>query len=309
MKTKLLILVLIIIVIAVVLAIIFLGGEVTPPTGTSTTYPYSSPTSEKPSSPMQVTLILLEVSLVLKFKSVTPAPNTEAKIELPDSFVLVSGDPTWNGDLKAGEEQNVEVVIKSTEIGYYQLKGSAISRQGESYFGNTAIIDIEIAPNDAIAGSKPENNWYPPTQEQALPMPENNQEIDSQLSISDNPQLNQEITITYRVTPSIDLPDPQRTQLSLVFPPKAFKILNVEFPQGGETYERDTQLNWKGSISKNQTLEIKATFRVINTGWGQVYGSLDVQPGSGITKHILEAKAVRLYVDKYGGNWEVYSIK
>ena len=302
-----------IIVIAIVLAIVFWRGGDKVPERLSNTFPYSSKSEVSggsPSSPMQGTLTLVEkplletpIPLALTFKSVTPAPNTEAKIELPDNFELVSGTPTWSGNLEANEEQKIEVVIKSKKVGYYRLTGSAISRQGEGYFGKTAVIDIEIAPDDAIAGSKPKNNWYEPAQGQAVPVAENNQAINSQLLISNNPELNREFTVTYRITPQIDLPDPQRTQMALVFPPKAFEIVKVEFPQGGETYKSNTQLSWKGSVSKNQTIEIKATFRVINTGQGSVYGNLNVQQGGGVTKFIQDAKIADLYVDKYSGNF------
>lgn len=97
-------------------------------------------------------------------------------------------------------------------MGYYQLKASALN-EGQGYsFGDVDIIDIEITPNDAILDSKPENNRYYPVQGQAIPPSENNEEISSQLIISNAPELNKEFTVTYKVTPRIDIPDPQRTQ-------------------------------------------------------------------------------------------------
>lgn len=263
-----------------------------------------------PSSPLQSKLCLLEkpilnnqVTLLYKFKSVSPAPNAIAKIELPESFVLVSGSPEWQGSLAQNEEQSFEVVIKSTKVGYYQLKAS-VSQTGEGYqFGDSYVIDIEITPNNAVLGSRPENNWYHPAQGQGVPASENNEAISSQLLLSNAPELNKEFTVTYRVTPQIDIPDSQRTQMNLVFPPKGFKVLNVEFPQGGKTYKYDTQLSWKGSIIKNQTIEIKATFRITDTGQGSVYGSLNVQEGGGITKFMQDTKVAELYVDKYGGTF------
>jgi len=274
-------------------------------------FSFSSPVfATLPSSPLQSGLCLLEkpilnnpVTLLYKFKSVTPAPNTVAKIELPESFVLVRGNPEWRGNLTENQEQSFEVIIKSTKVGYYQLKASVLN-EGEGYpFGDVDVIDIEITPNDAILDSRPKNNWYHPAQGQAIPVAENNQAINSQLIISNNPELNKEITVTYRVTPTIDIPDPQRTQLSLVFPPKGFKVINSEFPSGGKTYKHDTQLSWKGSIDRNQTVEIKATFRITDTGQGSIYGSLNVQQGSGITKFMQDAKIAELYVDKYGGTF------
>ena len=263
-----------------------------------------------PSSPLQSKLCLLEkpilnnpVILLYKFKSISPAPNAVAKIELPESFTLVSGSPEWRGSLVQNEEQSFEVVIKSTKVGYYQLKAS-VSQKGEGYqFGDGDIIDVEITPNNAILGSKPENNWYHPAQGQAIPMSKNNEAISSQLLISNTPELNKEFTITYRVTPQIDIPDPQRTQLDLVFPPEGFKVVKVEFPNGGQTYKHNAQLSWKGSIARNQTAEIKATFRITDTGQGSIYGSLNVQEGGGITKFMQDAKVIDLYVDKYDGTF------
>lgn len=315
MKTKIIFFV-VIIIIAVVLTVVFLRGGVKPPVETSTKFPYSSPIKvaggDKPSSPMQGVLTILEkpllntpVPLVFSFKSVTPAPNTEAKIELPDSFELVSGTPTWNGNLETNEEGKIEVMIKSTKVGYYRLSGSAISRQGESFFGDTAIIDIEITPDDAIAGSKPENNWYHPAQGQGLPMAQNNEQIRSELTFSNTPELGKSFTVTYKVTPLIKLPS-QRTYLFLVFPPKAFKLLSVQFPQGGETYQNDTQLSWIGNIDANQTMEITATFEVVNVGSGTVYGSLNSQSGKGgttVADLVVDVETSDLYVDKYGGKF------
>jgi len=272
------------------------------------------PSSIKPSSPIQATLSLSDkpvlntpVTLTLSFKSATDAPNTNAKIELPDGFELVSGDLNWQGDLSADKEQKIEVIFKSTKVGYYQLKGSAISTQGSSYFGDNDNINIEITPTDAIIGSKSDNNWYGSEQVQATPLAENNEQIQSELIISQNPELNRGFTITYSLTPSIDIPDSQRTQMSLVFPPKAFEVVVAQFPEGGENYEYKNQLSWKGSINKGQTVEIRATFKITKTGWGPVYGHLNVQPSGEIANLISDAKIADLYVDKYTGNFKIKS--
>lgn len=312
MKTILIIYTLIIvIVLAIAIPFLFLHlGGPTPPEGQEITFPYTPPAIGAPSSPMQGTLTLLAkpllgipVSLVFKFKSATPAPNTEAKIELPDGFESVSGIAIWTGDLTENQEQQIEIVIRAVKVGYYQLKGSAFSQQEGLYFGDTDIIDIEITANDAIPGSRPENNWYEPSRTQAVPISQNNQLISSQLLISDNPALNQEFTVVYRVVPGIDLPDGQRNQMSLVFPPRAFEIVSVEFPHGGEIYQHPDQLSWKGSIARDQAVEIRATFKVINTGWGVVYGDLNVQASGNIPEFISDAKIANLYVDEYGGSF------
>ena len=217
--------------------------------------------------------------------------------------MLVSGNLEWQGSMVQNEEQSFEVVVRSTKVGYYELKAS-VSQKGEGYqFGDADIIDIEITHNGAILGSKPENKWYHPAQGQAISMSENNEAISGQLLISNTPELNKEFTVIYRVTPQIDIPDAQRTQLSMVYPPRGFKVIKVEFPNGGQTYKNDAQLSWKGSIDNNQTVEIKATFRITDTGQGSIYGSLNVQEGGGITKFMHDTKIADLYVDKYGGTF------
>ncbi len=267
---------------------------------------------EKMTSPLQATLSLSEkpllntpVTLTLSFKSATTARNTSAKIEIPEGFELVSGSLEWQGDLNKDEEQKIEIIVKSTKVGYYQLGGSAISRQQDGVFGDGDTIYAEVSQNDAIIGSKPENNWYGQSQGQSVPLAENNEQIQSELIISQNPGLNKEFTVTYRLTPSINIPDPQRTQMSLVFPPKAVEVVSVQFPKGGTTYKHGSQLSWKGSINKDETVEIKATLKVINTGWGSGYGNLNVQPSGDIASLIQDVKFFELYVDKYTGSFTI----
>jgi len=305
------------IIIALVLVIMFLRRETEPIVKTDNVFPYSSSvgTIAESSSPIQGILTLLDkpllnvpVRLVFSFKSTAPAPNTIAKIELPDGFELVSGTPAWSGDIVANEEHKIEIVVKSTKTGYYQLIGSAISNQGESsYFGDTAMINIEISTDNAILESTPKNNWHDSDRIQAGSFPKNNGQIESELILSNIPELNNEFTVTFRATPLIKLPS-ERTYFNLVFPAKAFKLINVQFPQNGETYERDNQLSWVGNINTNQTVEIVATFKVIDVGWGDVYGSLNSQSGtggSGVSDFITDVKTASIYVDQYGGKFTI----
>lgn len=245
-------------------------------------------------------LLNTPVTLTLSFKSTIDAQNTYAKIELPDGFELVSGSLEWQGDLKKDEEQKIEIVVKSTNVGYYQLK--CFINPNDFAFGNSDTLYVEVSQNDAIIGSKLENNWYKSEQGQVAPIAENNEQIESELIILQNPELDKEFTISYRLTPLIDLPE--RTQISLVLPPKAFELVDVQFPEGGETYEK-SRLIWVGSIDKDETVEIKANLKVINTGWGSVYGAFNVQPNGEITELIQDVKIADLYVDKYKGNFTI----
>lgn len=251
--------------------------------------------SEKP-------LLNIPVVLILKVKSnVTFKENSNisAKIELPESFELVSGNLSWEGNLKKNEEQKIKVVVKSTKVGYFQLKGIILNQ--DNVIGGSNIIYVEVSQNDAIIGGKPENYWDKDTSlSMLIPVSQNNEQIQSELIILPKPELNKKFTISYRLTSLINIPDPQGTQVSLVFP-STFEVIDVQFPEGGETYESESQLAWKGSITKKQTVGIKAIFKVTTTGWGTVFGCLDVQSRGKIVAPIKDVKTAELRVDKYMG--------
>lgn len=245
------------------------------------------------------------VMLLYKFQSNDPLPNAIAKIELPESFVLVSGNMEWRGDLSANEEKSFGIVVRSTKIGYFQLKASVFN---DFSIYSDDLVYIEITPNNAILSSNPLNNWNPPPEALAEKISENNQSISSQLIISHNPELNKEFTVIYKVTPQIDLYGDLNNQMALSFPSGAFTVLKVEFPEGGrgqtDPYD-DNRLTWMGAIAQGRTVEIKAILRVISTGQGTIFGTLDVFPpfGVGITKHIYDEKTADLYVYKDGGTF------
>ncbi len=265
-----------------------------------------------PESPLKVSLSLSDkpllntlVTLTLSFKSIQNAPNTSARIGIPESFQVLSGSLEWNGDLIAGEEKSIDVFVKAKKTGYYQLNGSALSKQGAFEFGDLDVIYLEVSQSDAIIGSMPENNWYEPAQGQIIPLAENNERIQSKLIISKTPEWNKEFTLTYNVTPSINLPDAERVHMSIVFPGKAFSVVSAKFPEGGKSYKQEGQLSWKGIMSKGKTYEISAKLKVVETGWGDVYGKLSVQAIPEVTDFIQDVKMAEIYVDEYTGNFKI----
>lgn len=267
-----------------------------------------------PAPPLEVSLSLsdkpllnTQVTLTMTIISIMDASNASANFHIPDGFELVSGNLEWQGNLTTNEEKTIEVIVKSIAIGYHQLEGECqFLRDGDMMVADSDILYVEVMEDDAIIGSRPENNWYDSlSQGDTVPMPENNEQIESELLIDPAPALNGEFTVTYRVTPLINLQDPERTQISLVFPPNAFEIIGVQFPEGGTTYQFDEQLSWKGTINANQTVEVNVTFRVINTGSGFVYGNLNVQPSGEITDLIQETTLAELYVNEYEGSFTV----
>ena len=270
--------------------------------------PPSPPLSVK--TPFEIKLSLLDkplldkpVTLTAAIKSLGGSLDLIARIELPEGFEFINGDLSWEGDLKMNEERKIQAEIKSKSVGYHQIQGF-ISTSQSGGGGNANILYVEVTPDDAIIGSKPENNWHEPAMLQAAPTSENNDKIQSELIISQNPELNKEFIVIYKVKSLINIPG---GRVDLIFPPRAFGIEDIQFPEGPEwmNYKTDGQIGWQGAINKDQTIELKATFKVINTGWGYLFGSLNVQPRDEIKKLIVDTKSAMLYVDKYEGYFTI----
>ncbi len=251
--------------------------------------------SAAPKSPMIVTLSVSPFTgekiaeLTVTITSIVNAPNTTAQIILPEGIELQSGNSNWSGDITENGTVKFSTMIKAVKMGEWIVEADARTYTSpDSWFGGKDIIYF-IVCEDVKVSDIPPKNWYEGGQAQAIPLPENNEMISSNISFSSLPELNKEVILTYTVTPSIDIPDPQRTWMTLVYPPKGFEVIGVEFPSAGETYTSEGQLTWKGKISKDETVQIKAIVKAITTGSGSVYGHLNVQPdGKTITRLISD---------------------
>jgi hypothetical protein len=257
-----------------------------------------------PSSPMSVDLSVSPFTadkvaeLTVTITSVINAPNTTAQIILPEGIELQSGSLTWNGDIPANSTAKFSVIIKAVKKGEWIIEANAKHYFGpDSWFGGRNVLYFIVCEDVKVSLAPSKNNWYEETQTQMIPLPENNEMIKSNISLSELPELNKEVTLTYTVTPSVDIPDPQRTYVTLVYPPKGFEVISAEFPAGGETYRHEGQLTWKGSINKDQTVQIKVVVKMTTTGSGTVYGHLSVQPdGKTITKLISDVAMLDIKV-------------
>jgi len=225
------------------LIVIGLGKDKIWPPETKVSFPYTTQSKSEPMSPIETALTLSAeplvnqtVELIFSFKSSMALPNAKAEIVLPKNFELVSGLSSWQGNLKKDEQQKLAVKVKAKKPGFYRLIGTV----GSSTNNATAFINLEITPDKVIIGSRPQNNWYHPAQGMVVPEAMNNENVKSELIISNPPALGKEFTISYQISSPITT---NRAELYLVFPPKAFKLVDVKFPSNGKTYTSDSQLS------------------------------------------------------------------
>ena len=83
----------------------------------------------------------VEVLFIFKNKISTSLP-VRATIDLPQDFVLLEGEVTWQGELGPYEERHIEASVKSTEPGFYKLWGSIFIGKG-SWEGHPVYLELK----------------------------------------------------------------------------------------------------------------------------------------------------------------------
>ena len=110
----------------------------------------------KRSAPITVSLSLSGISslgqegeVVFSVSSREWAPNTEAKILLPEGFSKVAGDLSWTGDIVAGQTIVIRAKVKAEKVGEWTIEGQAISKINGSTFGKSDCLHVSIS-QDAV---------------------------------------------------------------------------------------------------------------------------------------------------------------
>jgi len=110
----------------------------------------------KRSAPITVSLSLSGISsmdqegeVVFSVSSTEWAPNTEAKILLPEGFSKVAGSLSWTGDIVAGQTIVIRAKVKAEKVGDWTIEGQAISKMNGSTFGKSSCLHISIS-QDAV---------------------------------------------------------------------------------------------------------------------------------------------------------------
>jgi hypothetical protein len=231
--------------------------------------------------------------LTFSFEFSEDKTGVAAQIHLPDGVKLIEGDPVWKGDLPQSEEKVLELAIQVNEPGHYQIEGTVdVSKGYPPKVRDT--VDMEVTPQETYLETRPANHWE---QQIGYALPNNQEQLSSELVIEPKPGLGEIFTITYRVKPLIEV-YPQSMQSNLSLPENAFDVMDVQYPEGGETRQSDLQFTWLGSPHKGEMIEIKLTLKPISTGWGFVIGNTFIQE-SNVTDTVL----VDVYVGKLAGGY------
>ena len=274
-----------------------------------------------PSSGMEVELSISNApalnetaELTCVVTSVRDAKNSTVRIELPEGFILVSGDFTWAGDIIVPEEEKLKhprppsdcsgpecnrlwreyeypkgrvefsAVVKAVKVGHWNISARA---RGEGIpGGGIDRIYISVFEDKAtVSDSPPKNNWISGGGGGGAV---NGDKISANLSLSALPMLNKEVDLVFMVTPLVDLSD---ARINLAIPRKGMEIVEIkpaskpsipsEFSHPSGLDVSGHGLSWRGDIAKNETIRIEAVVKSLVTGKGNIVGSVYVARDDG----------------------------
>lgn len=88
----------------------------------------------------------------LEFAFVSPFNLSEvtARIEVPESFEVVSGNSEWTGNLEGGKQKSFIITVKPTKVGYYQVKSFLTSVEGSGANLGSKQLNIDVTPKDTF---------------------------------------------------------------------------------------------------------------------------------------------------------------
>lgn len=148
-----------------VLSLLLVGCNKSPP---ATTPPEKVYGESPPTSPYTLDLsfpdgappLNHEAKLTYTVLTSRDLKNLRVNITLPGGLALVSGNLSWQGDMKAGETIEVDTVVKSVKAGNWtMIKSHDLDpAQNGGYMGGSMPYYVSISENSAASGI------YPPWQ-------------------------------------------------------------------------------------------------------------------------------------------------
>lgn len=220
------------------------------------TIPPSQFTESPPSPLIQVELFMSEapplntpINLTCTLTLISRYPgveNTTAQIILPDGVTLVSGNLTWEGDLKSGESLSFSPTIIFNEVGHYTIE--AVTRHqidNQHGWGDMDTLYLDIGVEQSQFGWPPEPVKVTVAESSSFP------KVD--LSISHPPTMNEPALVTCVLTSEIEMPN---------ITAKILLSLGAELVSGN--------LEWRGDLKADVPVSFSAQIIFIQTGYNYI---------------------------------------
>ncbi len=169
-------------------------------------------------------------------------PNSTVQVVLPEGFVLLDGDLTWEGTLPQKGTVKLNAKIEAVRTGEWKITGGLTDIQNS--FFNWNFLYVEVFEMTGRFSHLPFEQLQQTIGGEKMSAP-----INLDLSISGKPSLNQIVVVTLTATPKVEAPN---STLEILVP-KGFVVVS------GDIF-------WKGTIDKGATISLSAQIKPVKTG-------------------------------------------
>jgi hypothetical protein len=182
------------------------------------------------------------------------------------SSVLEGGTSKKYVFFEAGEDRGYSPVIKPVNRWFRTVEGAP----GKDEF--VEVADNVYKSNTRVSTQKGsfQVDRYP-----VLPTIGN---LTAHLDLTSPPLLNRPVRLKYSLVIDENLRrNNSPTEIILLFPYKAFRILNVVWPETGDYELQEDGFSWKGSLPESRTVELTADIMALTPGEGKIRALARVQ--------------------------------
>ncbi|MBS3101942.1 hypothetical protein J4458_00665 [Candidatus Woesearchaeota archaeon] len=230
------------------------------------------------------------VELTFSSKFDFNAKNVTMNIFLPEGFVLVNGNLTFNGEVSAGEKVQIKSLVKATETGMGVIQAKVINYYplgGD--FTNRDSLYINVSENSGEVRQLPFDYPDPTKRKERI------FDYDIKLELTETPYLNNPVNLRVTVTPTSDSPD---FVIGMLLPEGIVLPGGKVLPEG-IVDEVDLIKKIEGPVAKGEKVQFDTTIKVVKEGYWEIK--------VGVGKQSYE-QANYLYINASGSEITVSSL-
>lgn len=197
------------------------------------------------------------------------APDTTARIILPEGFELVSGDLEWDGLVSRGETYKVTATIRSIKTGDWVIGGSIrySESKGGNLVGTECNMSVSVFEDAVIVKGRGIR-----------------EDIRTDIFLSNPPELGKPVTLTFAFAIKEEYKQDAPDTTARIVLPEGFELI-------------DGDLQWEGDLTRDTIVQIKATIKAVKTGDWRIRAVAWFSPSGGISLGGSDVLSIEYYED------------
>jgi len=213
-------------------------------------------------------IVQLTCATTLLDRSTQDAEDASIEIEIPDTFELLDGELTWQGDITRGSTATIQVHLKAIKIGEYTVCASVVDPSLECYSSPNDLVEeknlyLGIFEDRGLISDKPLFERSDNPIGFGIAVQPLSFDIKSLLKLetilSEPSTPDQPIEVTCIVTALADI-----TKL---------ENISIKWDEGLEFL--DGTPSWQGPLAQDQQVEISATLQPAGPGCWKLYTEVE----------------------------------